>query len=296
MKKVLSALSKVVGLLFSFSAIALVILLRDQINLGISILTIVVALFVIVIIIMLLINEPPSDMGDTVKQVKPVRPVVQEHVKLEKTPVYQEEITEEYEELVITKPKRKRGFIQRMENGDFVFGAKDLEVEEIYEEDLPQVLKTRSTPVRNIPVIEDLPNPYPIDLKMNDTDLENLMSLMEAMEANFLINRNADFDNSDLLPQGVKYYQYEMRDIPVVSMIRQANKKVKVMAGIQSNHLYQLCEFEADEAEVIYHLYQSSNHIQALIQGGRYRLFDIETQEKTEVSEPYRVQVRIYHR
>lgn len=312
MKKLFTTLFKVIILLFSFAAITLAILMRDQIDLPIMIATIAVATVLIIIVIILLVNEAPEQVVQA--------PVKQKEVQKSEPKLM---ITESEEKVQEKKPKKSKFKWFKLSSGDFVFTKMDVQaemkalkkaqleedieaiIEDIAEEEiLAEVLLDE---VIDETLIEEtiietanllnkaIANPYSIDLQLSSHDLENLMSLMETMEHDKLITKNADFDNFDLLPRAVKYYQYNYKDIPVLTLIRQRNHRFKVMGGVETSKLYEITQLDESQYDFINKLYQSSQHMQGIISGGRYRYIDIETGEEIEKSEPLRVQVRIYH-
>lgn len=297
MKKFSIALLKASVLLFSFSAIALALILRDQIGYALMAATIAVAIILIIIIIVLLVNEEPEqtnkknvrekiqsfnieDDEPVVKKVKPVSP----------TPVVDTPTA------TTTQSNTKRKW-KMIDSGDLLYIPIENETFQSKQVVSP-VVPTEPVETTMAPEVQEesaYANPYNIQLYMTDEDQDNLVSVIEDMEAAKLIHRNSDYDNYDLLPRGVKYYQSAYKDIPIITIIKQRHKRHKVMAGCNASNLYQIATFEEKDHDLINTLYNHSQHMQGIISGGRYRYVDIDTDEAVDIFEPQSVQLRIYH-
>lgn len=289
MKKFSTMLLKATILLFSFSALALAIILREQISTTLMVATIVVALILIIIIVALIVNEEPTTPVEVKKQVP---------AKADPKPKVKEQTQKVFEEEIVTVKKRKSW--QFDESGDLLYLDKDQTIttktdKTIVFEDIKEDIKEDlvEEPIKKVK--QHIPNPFSIQLEMSSEHQENLVSLIELMESQRLIQRNPDYSNFDLLPQGIKYYQYNYKDIPIITIIKQRHERHKVMAGCQTNQLFEIAVFEAENYEMISTLYNHSQHMQGIISGGRYRMIDLETQEHIEKAEPQSVQLRIYH-
>lgn len=305
MKKISSALLKAATLLLSFSGIAISIILRDLISLPLMIATILISLLLIGIVISLLVKEEPQNTATAALK----KPVAQEKTVQPKLPV--EEVEAITEATPTPKEKKKSKRFTLLPSGDIVLGHRenttetietptiDLEVPSAVEytpaELEPEIIVKEQDKTNVATSFEPIPSPYTIGLKLNDEEYENLISLMDDMEKEKQIIKNSDFNNFDLLPHGIKYYQYIYHDIPVVSLIKQRDGSFNVMCGVNNQNLHQISTLTHENFNAISHIYENSSHIQCILNGGRYRLIDLETQEEIEVSEPHKVQIRLYH-
>lgn len=286
MKKIIYTLLKMATLFLSFSGITIAIILRDQIPLPLILLTIILSVLLIAIVISLLIKEDPTNTQTHEKSLEVI-----EEVEIADELISNPN-TEEINIKTTSKKSKERKFIF-LPTGDLVRNHKKVSLE-IEEDDTPKTLENKITK----PILEEkeiFQNPFSFDLDINEQQYENLISIFEDMENENSIVKNPDFDNFDLLPQGIKYYQYSYNDIPVVSIIKQRDGNFKVMAGVSSQNLYEISLLEFDNFKSLEKLYSNSNHIQSVISGGRYRIIDLDSKEEKEISEPHNIQIRLYH-
>lgn len=310
MKKLFSAFIKVLVLLLSFSAIALAVLMRNSIDIKLMIATIVVAIALISIVFVLLVNdnhtpvENPRPSNQPPKASRMSSMLIDEEEKVVETvkPLAKKKIA-------VKKSKLK---VRKLPDGDITF-SKFVETTE-----KPATKKVErpisSNPVKDEPVftpvvtddlseltrafkssLPEILNPFILDLKLTHQHHENLISIMEGMEELNLILDNPDFTNYDLLPQDVKYFQYNFKDLPVITLIKQRNQTYKVMAGVNTSDLYEISLLDANEVDSIDKLYRNSQHMQGIISGGRYRMLNSDTKETIEKNQAQSVQLRIYH-
>ena len=310
MKKLFSAFIKVLVLLLSFSAIALAVLMRNSIDIKLMIATIVVAIALISIVIVLLVNDNPTPVENPRPSNQPPKASLMSSMLIDEEEKVVETVKPLPEKKITVKKSKLK--VRKLPDGDITF-SKFVETTA-----KPATKKVErpisSNPVKDEPVftpvvtddlseltrafkssLPEIPNPFILDLKLTHQHHENLISIMEGMEELNLILDNPDFTNYDLLPQDVKYFQYNFKDLPVITLIKQRNQTYKVMAGVNTSDLYEISLLDANEVDSIDKLYRNSQHMQGIISGGRYRMLNSDTKETIEKNQAQSVQLRIYH-
>lgn len=299
MKKFGIALLRASVLLLSFSAIALAVIMRKEIGTALMSATILVAVILIIIVIVLLIGDEPSQSPK-----RPTMKMADFTIEDDLPEVKQIKKVKEVKEIkqVTTKTTSGKRKWRMVESGDILLvdqktTTTQTEVQMKQNDPGPvkeQVL-TPLTPKVEQGLNTTFANPYLIQIELTDTHQENLVSLIEDMEFRRFIQRNPDYDNCDLLPKGVKYYQSNYKDIPIITIMKQRHQRHKVMAGCDTATLYEIALFEEKDYDLISTLYNNSQHMQGIISGGRYRIVDLDSGELSEMIEPQSVQLRIYH-
>lgn len=324
MKKLFSAFLKVFVLMLSFSAIAIAVLMRNSIDIKLLIAIVVLAIALISIVIVLLVNDNPTPVAPPVSTYQ--APKAQEAPKAQDAPkatlmssmMIDEEENEEVDEIIKPLPdknitvKKSKLKVRKLPNGDITFSKF---VETYAKPTVNSVNRPTSSHPANEEVVftapvsentrptsketetnqSEIPSPFILDLKLTHQHHENLISVMEGMEEMNLILDNPDYDNYDLLPQDTKYFQYNFKDLPVVTLIKQRNQTYKVMAGVNTTDLHEISLLDSNEVDIIDNLYRNSQHMQGIISGGRYRMINSDTKEVTEKNQAQSVQLRIYH-